>query len=375
MKRKLLSLVCIIFLVGCQSTNPTHLPTIIAQPTLEKNVALQSTAKPTSTFESEKFFGYAISPDKQTIAVSMLDGIYLYDSLTLTQVRFIERQVSSGFNGEYLPVTFSSDGKHIAFSDGYKVSLLNLLSSGNKPEKSVVSLIPSFEIYQIGISYDNSHIILFTKGSYSPCDAAGANFALYDLNSTGWGLVIDRYFCAGPTASLFRFTETGKAYFFFWYITIPYPYSMDVVDLATNALIENVNFKDIGYAPEKTFYDISPNGKIIASVVYKSDELPPTTKLINLETKEVIENIEGLISFTPYPSDKEPLWVNEWGGSWSAKPAPCGTTSKGHLISYNKVISSGDLSTFLVLSFFDLQRIESWSTSQCEKIKTIGEGK
>lgn len=372
MKLKLFSLIWIVILTGCQSTGSLPEPTTIAQPTPEKTATLQNFITPTSILDEKKYFGYAVSPDKQTIAVSMANGIYLYNSLTLAPIRFIERKISSGFNGDYLPVVFSPDGKFIAFSDGYQVSLLNLSLSENKPEQSIVSLIPSFEIYAIGISYDNSHVILSTKGYYSPCDAAGANFALYDLKNTGWNLVIDRYFCAGPTASLFRFTKTGKAYFFFWYTTMPYPYSMDVVDLSTNALIENVNFKDIEYDPEKTFYDISPNGKIIASVEYKSGELLSTTKLINLETKEVIESIEGLVSFTPYPSDKEPLWTNEWSGQWLAKSGPCAIMGEGD---YEKVISDGDLSTFLVSYPHRLERVELWDIRQCKIIKTIGKEK
>lgn len=338
----------------------------------------ESTAEPTrlEVAQSAKFFGYAVSPNKQIIAVSRLDGIHLFDSVTLEEIRFIEREIkiSSGYAGK-LPVAFSPDGDHLAFSDGFGVSVVNLLSNGNETESYVVSLIPSFEITEIAINSDNTHMILYTRGSYTPCGEPGGNFALYDTKDTSWQLVIDRYFCDGPSASLFRFTETGRAYFFFWYTTLPYPYSMDVVDLSTNALIENVNFKDIGYAPEKTFYDISPNGKIIASVEYNGDGLPLTTRLIDVETGVVVDTTEGPITFASYPSNGGPLWVNEWGGKWVEEPAPCETTAQGYMISYKKVVSQGDLSTYLVLSFNDLKRAELWNTSQCEQVKVIGESK
>lgn len=368
LKHKIFPLICLVLLAGCKSENliSTKMPVNTSQTTIETGTASQSIVEPISTLQPDMFPGYTVSPDKQTIAVSRLDGVYLYDSSSLNQIRFIEREISTGFSGA-LPVAFSPDGKYIAFSDGFGVALMDLSSNANKLEKYVVSLIPSFEISEIAISHDNSHMILYTKGAYTPCDAAGGNYALYDMNSTGWQLVIDRYFCRDHSASLFRFTETGKAYLFFWYTTAPYPYSMDVIDLSANALVKNVNFEDIGYDSEKTFYDISPSGKMAASVDYKND----ATKIINLETGEALEKVNGFISFTPYPLDNEPLWSNEWSGSWYAKPAPCETTITDLQISYNKVFSDGNLSTFLVIRFFDLQQIELWDMAKCEKVKII----
>src|SRR5690348_17127973 len=124
-----------VLLAGCQSANLT--PAVnTPQTAVETSVTLQNIVGPARTLPPDKFPGYAVSPDKHTIAVSRLDGIYFYDSISLDQIRFVEREIGTGFSGA-LPVAFSPDGKYIAFSDGFGVALVDVSSNVNKLEKYV----------------------------------------------------------------------------------------------------------------------------------------------------------------------------------------------------------------------------------------------
>ncbi|MBI5298665.1 MAG: PD40 domain-containing protein [Chloroflexi bacterium] len=347
-------------------------------PIPSSTVAPQNTTAPTDVADLDKIYEYAISPDYHIIAVSKIDGISLYDSATLNELRFINRQIPSYFHGTHLPIAFSPDGKYIAYSDGFSVYVLNLSSSEDTPEKKVTSLIPSFEITEITINQQNSHIILRTEGIHNSCDGIGVNYALYDLSKGLWGLVIDRYSCLFPSASHVRFTETGKVYFFVWYIT-ELPYSMEVFDLSTNALIESNYFRDMGHPPEKTYYDISPDGKTLASIFDNNGKL--ATKLIDNETGAVKEEIDGVISLASYPTNKDVLWKENWVNQLTRNLPdgnPCRPV-KNQIFRfdskmYNNIILLENSATYFTYRSSQKTAIELWDIVDCKKLKVIDFG-
>ena len=336
----------------------------------------QRTTTPTDVADVDNIYDYAVSPDHQIIAISKINGIFLYDSRTLNELRFIDREIPSYFHGTHLPIAFSPDGNNIAYSDGFSVYILNLSSSKDIPERKVTSLIPSFEITEITINQQNSHIILRTEGIHNSCDGIGVNFALYDLSKKEpWRLVIDRYSCFFPSASHVRFTETGKAYFFVWYIT-GLPYNMEVFDLSTNALIESNYFQDMGYPPEKTYYDISPDEKTSASVYDNNGKL--ATKLIDLETGTVKEEINGVVSLASYPLNKDVLWKENWVNQLGRNLTdgdPCRPV-KNNVFRYdgkmyNNIISLENLATYFTYRSIQETAIELWDIVECKKLKVI----
>jgi hypothetical protein len=372
LKTSVTVLLVMLNLVACAPANEV-IPA--SSPIPSSTVISQNTTAPADIVNLDKIYDFAISPDYHIIAVSKIDGIFLYDSGTLSELRFIDREIPSYFHGTHLPIAFSPDGNYIAYSDGFSVYILNLLSSKDLPERKVTSLIPSFEITEIAINQQNSHIILRTEGIHNPCDGIGVNYALYDLSKESWGLVIDRYSCFFPSASHVRFTETGKVYFFVWYIT-GLPYSMEVFDLSTNALIERHYFQDMGYPPEKTYYDISADGKTLASVYDNNGKL--ATKLIDAETGIVREEIDGVISLASYPINKDVLWKENWVNQLSRNLEdgdPCKSVNNnifwfdGKM--YNNIISLENSATYFTYRSSQKTAIELWEIVDCKKIKVI----
>jgi WD40 repeat protein len=134
-----------------------HPETIVTHPELEI-ISPENITKLTqiARWGDGKIYDVAISPDNQTIAISMIDGIHLYDSVTLTEKQFIKREIFNTTDLS-LPISFSPDGNYLAISSGMGVSLLNL--STNEYDKSVFSAIPDLNIVDIQVSQDNNHII------------------------------------------------------------------------------------------------------------------------------------------------------------------------------------------------------------------------
>jgi WD40 repeat protein len=330
--------------------------------------------------DDDYYYDIAVSPDFRTIAVSRVDGIFLYDSLTLDEISFIEREIKyydeKYYRGRQLPISFSPDGQYIASSDGIDVYFVDLSSSEKNPERVATSLIPSFVITEISVSQNNRHLILRTEGDYEPCQGTGVNYALYDLDKNYWGLVFDRYSCAFPSASHVRFTETGKAYFFVLYTT-GHPSSMDVVDLSTNALIESVVYRDIGYPSTETYYDISPNGEIFASFAVNEDGTI-TTLLIDAETNTVIDEVDGVFSLINYPSDKKYGLPENWSYQFQGTKFdvdPCNPPE--YEVFWNDYFRFNDTHYNLIYSFENFStyytntQIELWDTASCEMVKAI----
>ncbi len=355
---------------------PTSVPIKTISPSLTPapTVALQATPAKAPVWKEGQVYGDAISPDRTTIAIRTVDGITLYDSTTLEVIDFYEIETPSEYfrlpNNPALPIAFSPDGKYLAYSINYKVVVFNL--STGKDEKVLYSAIPTYHISGITISPDNKYYIVHTRGWYPPCDAAGGNLAIYEdhhLYKSGL-LIFDSYFCEFPVLLNYRFTETNKAYFFYWHQTVPLPYRMDVINLSENSF-DNVWYEYPNYDPEKVFYDVSPDGKTLASMEFQEQKY--ITRLIDVETGNVIEKIDGLIHYN-HQTDK-PLWEENW--LEPVYSTPCETLGNGFFqyddLLYKEVYSAGNSSTFLTLTHIwgRITAIELWDTASCEKKKIV----
>lgn len=372
-----LLLICAFFLSGCGGVTPV--PTIhdsvepkitpeviVTHPELEI-ISPENITKLTqiARWGDGKIYDVAISPDNQTVAISMIDGIHLYNSVTLIERQFIKREIFNTADLS-LPISFSPDGNYLAISSGMGVSLLNL--STNEYDRSLLSAIPDLNIVDIQISHDNNHIILYTSGGYYPCDGLGGNYALYDISEKYGQLIFDRYFCNDHSGSVSRFTQDGKAYFFYWYLTSPLPYAMDIVDLSTNRLIESVSYGKIDFDPLRVFYDVSPDGKTIASLEYKDNK--SITRFIDTETGKVTQTIDGVVLFETISQEGELVWRDKWKRFNPPEDETC-KIILDDVDSYQKVISSGNVSTFIIFHFGSPQSLELWDTSNCEKNKEV----
>ena len=69
--------------------------------------------------------GFAISPDKQTLAVRTGLRIHLYESETFKEVRVIDVGFSDR-NTDQKPLAYSPNGKLLVYSNGIFIRILNL---------------------------------------------------------------------------------------------------------------------------------------------------------------------------------------------------------------------------------------------------------
>jgi len=308
----------------------------------------------------------AVSPDKQTIAVRTLDGVHFFDSETLDEINYLEGGVFSSEEIN-LSVSYSPDGNYLAISQGYTANFYNLIAKNY--EKYLISPLPDANISNIEFSKDNNYVIVTTdnSSSYSYCDGIGGNFALYDLTQTYGRLLFDRYFCY-PSYSRYRITDNDRVYFFLWYATSPVPYQMDVVDLQTGGLIESVlyDFQDID--PEKTFYDISPDGKIFASA--EPNEGDYITRLIDEDTRDVIDLFHGYINFKE-SLDGSFIWDEMFKRPQDQLTDDCSIgldSSDGY---DDDVVINDDYVSLIYLDNLQPQSIEVWNQSTCKIIKQL----
>jgi hypothetical protein len=118
----------------------------------------------------------------------------------------------------------------------------------------------------------------------------------------------------------------------------------------------------------RVFYDVSPDGKTIASLEYKDDE--SITRFVDTETGEVTQTIDGVIVFETISQDDELIWRDKWKRFNPPENETC-KIILDDVDSYQKVISNGNISTFIIFHFYRPQTLELWDTSQCKKIKEI----
>lgn len=306
-----------------------------------------------------KIFDVAVSHDKSMIAVSMIKGITLFNSNTLDHIKFIERKVPTYPIDASLPVAFSPDDSYLAISNGFRLSLINL--STYEEDYHLISAIPDFDIQNIVISPDNNHVILTTGGGYMPCDGSGENFALYNLAGFRHELVYDRYFCSPyDSDSVAYFANNGRAYFLYSSMMTSNLYAMDVVDLSTNLVIDRVSFDNRisdGTEPVNNLSDWS--------------QVKAYLQTLKENTNKYLKLFSGFTNLDELPNKNELTLIRNIASNYLPEAITGCRIGLGFLDIPLEVTTNGELSTFIIYSYFQPQAIEIWNTNTCMKEKEI----
>lgn len=306
-------------------------------------------------------YDVAVSPDKQTIAVRTIDGIHFFDSKTLIEKRFLEDEMSYTRDLS-LTISYSPDGKYLITSVNSFVAIYNL--NTNEYEKRFSSPIPDANITDIVMTQDNHYAVVTTRTSSTHCDGTGNNFALYDISNEYGKLLFDRYFCY-PSYPKYRFTTNGRMYF--WHTSGVMPYQLDVIDLKLGGLIESAFYDYENIDPNKTFYDVSPDGMVFASVGYEDGQA--ITRIVDAQTGNVLQTIKGIITFF-VSADGSINW-KEISQTPNVKVNEGCKFVVGGLDSYYEVLSNGNLLTIVLLNSYRPQSLEIWDQNICKMKKQI----
>lgn len=304
-------------------------------------------------------YSVALSPDEETIAVYTATGIHLYDSKTLIKTQSLD-SFDPHAHKSPPPIAFSPDGKYLAYFEGEAAIFLNLSTSHR--EKKIFSLIEEYEPSRIEFSPESNHIVVTALGYNSPCDNSGINFALYNLKGH---LLFDRYFCNFYADHYYRLTTDGKLYIFFKSrMIILVPLELNVVDLDTGSLIESASYDPEDYDPQDLFYDVSPDGKLLASSEFKDSV--GITKILDAQTREVLQVIDGKIEFYVNENgevvwrDRDWLYTQEYYMNEKCE-------IKHHDIDEYKIVFSFENKVVLSFSHFrDIDTLELWNLSTCD---------
>ncbi|MBI5297411.1 MAG: hypothetical protein HY869_18175 [Chloroflexi bacterium] len=385
MKKSLLSLLlCTMLMAGCVGVTPiAETPTSTVAPTptelpipevesIHPGLEIISPENVDRLEELGKWgesivYDIAIAPDRKTIAARTVDGIHFYDSQTLEEVNYIE--ANSDYTADrYFSVSYSPDGKYLAASGNYAVSIINL-ATGER-EKRISSRLPGdlddTHISDVEISPDNRHAVVVSQTLSAYCDGAGKNLALYDITAERGKLLFDRYVCA-PDISRFRFTTGNHLYFFLWSALNLYPYQMDIVDLGTGRLTKNVSFDDNTDDPLRTVYDISPDEKVFASIELKDSG--QVTNLIDARTGNVLQTIEEPFITFVSAQDGAYTWLQMGKSPLNSDISSCVVLPNSGM-QYEEIFTEKDTVSLLVKNGRFLA-IELWNINDCELSKRV----
>ena len=390
LSRTLLTIAGALLLTSCRPVPSLELSTELESPTANSTAALIAVPEAAAPFPNlepispqnidqlavvgqlgtGKIYGTALSPDRQTLAVYTISGIYLYESQTLEQTLFIEDPVT-GLSGEHhLPVIFSRDGKKLVYADGPYLKFWDLTAK-EWDNGYFRSAIPNWDIDQIEFSPDGEHIVIRTQAGNAPCDGQGINYALYDLAGN---LLFDRYWCGSSAKHYYRFTEDGKVYFFLGsMMTVVFPLEIHVVDIATGSLLEAVyyegnrshtNFSELNLA--KLFYDVSPDGKLLATIYYTNGRA--VRQILDSATREVVSPlaVDWNDEFLPFKNEKI-TWQPILGeiSDPTISDLPCNLVPST-LEEYRKLLVTDKFVILYVLHFREIQRLELWELQECQ---------
>ena len=145
---------------------------------------------------------------------------------------------------------------------------------------------------------------------------------------------------------------------------------MDIIDLATGGLIETVFYDSQNIDPNNTYYDISSDGKVFASIGIENDQ--PVTRLIDADTKEVLQTMDGTFTFMP---------SLDGTFSWKERRPKSDTQFRGtckigldntHVYEHYKEIISNEDRISVIYTYDSLyQSLELWDVNTCNLIKQI----
>jgi WD40 repeat protein len=307
-------------------------------------------------------YGATLSPDEKTIAVATAIGVYLYDSKTLKQTKFIDMPIVRKTSWDYSPrevVSFSPDGKLLAVAyDG--IEIWNLVE--DKIETWIDNGVANFNAVQIGFSPQGNSIVVMSMGLYGPCDAWGGNFALYEIKTRV--KLYDNYFCPDSTSFHFTFTSNSKVAF----VGIPpdllstWAYRVSIVDTTTGALIKQLSFK--GYIDS-----LSPDGsKLAVRPFYGSDE----TEIIDTATQKIVDRMNGIMFFLPENQNHSLLMIgDQWAIVDSHKNNICTFVNVPDLYFGENGSQFNLIGNNLVFWDDIKQNVEIWDLSTCQLDKQL----
>jgi WD40 repeat protein len=308
----------------------------------------------------------AVSPDEKTIAVYTVSGIHLYDSMTLEETRFIDTGISNKYSN--LPIAFSPDGQLLAYSDGQIISLWDLTI--NEQRDWFFSAVPDWQVINIDFNPDGNRVLVEVYGFYKGYDGSNVNFALYDLDGH---LLFDQYGFADYYRNTFRFTADGRLFLFFnsvW--NIQTTLRIYIVDQSNGQLLTSEWFTTDS-DQESSYYDISPNGKYIASFIYDGGKGITTIK--ESKTGEAIQSVEGLILFVN-SSDGKPAWERSpyivyFDDKEETVSETCGIVNESGHTDYQELFSSENKAVIFNTKIFLSESLALWNFSTCEIEKEI----
>jgi hypothetical protein len=372
-----LSTVLLLALIGCGGITPIK--------PIEKESTVTSTPKENQAFINvptltatgiskavETVFDVASSRDKQNIAVFTSEGIYLYDSATLSLQRFIEFQTEIPPQNYHLlspSITFSPDGKRLVFSDKNWLFSWDIIEQKKNERKYLsISAIPDWNISQIEYSPKGDRIMITTYGDYDRCEGTGVNFALYDIE---FDLLFDHYFCTFNLENYYRFTSDNKVYIFYNHRSMFFPLEFYNIELSTGNVIEETAYDLYSGTAKNFIYDISLDGKEIAVGNYINYQL--TTKIVDAISGAVLQEVNGGVDLSI-----EGIGKNRREDSIHVLNEKCNIQNQPNVGNQYTALTENNSKLLLIVSdwypFTDWKNIKSlelWDVSTCEVEKTI----
>jgi WD40 repeat protein len=309
-------------------------------------------------------YGMAISPDQKTIVVYTASRKFLLDSHTLNETRTApppkyggHYPLSGGFDSYRQEVAYSPDGKHIAFADGFEISIWD--AGLNQLENRIRLWVPDLEPSSIKFSPNGKYLVVYSRGGNSPCDGVAANIALYTVKGD---LVLSRYTCHPMFMyTTHFFTSDGKIYLLL-YSYGTYENVLYVIDINSDSPSE-ISIHPIG---GYIVGNVSPDGSLLLTDEYQHGKY--ITKIVSFPNLEVLATVEGSIEFVP-SGDGKYTWkvrVDKDG----EEVLPCGIDPSRYTLlssdSERAVVGFPSGYSRILTSSLQL-----WDLASCTQLKTL----
>lgn len=367
----------VVLISSCSGVIPV--PTLVISPepvftlTALQIPVIQTTSTKSVPENPGRVYDIALSPNEKLIAVYTSNGIYIYDSLTLTKssIRI--------FTAEALPqnedygtpaLTFAPDGNYLVFSMENRLFAWDLMTAQeNESSYIATSDVLGWEIVKINYSPKGDRVMMVTSGTDEKCDGVGTNMALYDLE---FNLLFDRYMCGNNLEGYYRFITNNKVYVFLNRRSAFFPLDFYEVDLQTGNVSDHAEYDLYSGNAENFIYDVSPDGQLFAVGTYKDYKL--TTDLVDAVTGETLQTVTGgmdlsLDSATWLRKSTSDMVVNE----------KCNLINKFQTDSYyNPIVSNGVKVVYAISEWYvdlkwqtSIKSLQLWNLSTCKIEKEI----
>ena len=392
LKRFFIVLILLVLLVACQPETPLANPTltVTSNPTAETTpgVTLSDIASGSNepltveninyleqlvTFGNGHIQDVTVSPDQSFVAVYVGQRIDLYDTETLNLQQSIVVPEYKKYNSDisrsgWKTLTITSDSKILVFSDGQSIILWDVAK--NKKMTSFASLIQEMDVVDIALSPMENHVMVSSLGGSFRCDGREINFALYDLDGK---LIYDHSSCFDYLRNFHYFTNDGKVLLIFASVmTSIYPSETFLIDEITGKVLEHTEAEYLDYehpTPNlKLLYDISPDGNLLAYAVYNkvNENISVRTKIVNTETKALVDEQEGLVEF--FTDQDKISWKTFSLYETSTEPDAdvCNINEVHQFDTYKLLSSKSEKAVYAVMHSSQIESIELWDISNCQ---------